>query len=137
MESNTDIEIKLLLDAIYSRYHYDFREYGMASVRRRLLQALPALECTTLSGLQERIIHDPSAFPILLNYLTVQVSDMFRDPAFFRAFRERIVPMLRTYPSLKIWVAGCSAGEEPLLVCDHSSRRRFARQNDPLCDGHQ
>ncbi len=112
MAANTDIEVKLLLEAIYSRYHYDFRDYGMASVRRRLVQALPALECTTLSGLQERIIHDPSAFPILLNYLTVQVSDMFRDPPFFMAFREHIVPMLRTYPSLKVWIAGCSAGEE-------------------------
>jgi chemotaxis protein methyltransferase CheR len=69
-------------------------------------------ECRSLSQLQDRILHDQTAFPQLLDFLTVQVSEMFRDPLYFRAIREQVVPLLRTYPSLKIWVAGCSAGEE-------------------------
>lgn len=112
MEASEEIEVRLLLDAIYRRFHYDFRQYSQASVRRRLTQALTALGCQTFSALQDRVLHEPTAFPILLQYLTVQVSDLFRDPGYFRVFRERVVPVLRTYPSLKIWIAGCSAGEE-------------------------
>jgi chemotaxis protein methyltransferase CheR len=68
--------------------------------------------CATLSQLQDKVLHDPSVFPPLLDYLTVQVSELFRDPSYFRALREKVIPLLRTYPSLKIWVAGCSTGEE-------------------------
>lgn len=107
-----DIEIEFLLEAIYRLYHYDFRGYAMASVRRRLSQARDALQCRTISQLQDRVLHDPDAFPILLRYLTVQVSEFFRDPVYFQTIREKVVPHLRTYPSLKVWVAGCSAGEE-------------------------
>jgi chemotaxis protein methyltransferase CheR len=107
-----EFELKLLLDAIYQRYQYDFRQYSPASVRRRVAQALPALECRSLSALQDRVLHDPSAFPTLLQFLTVQVSDLFRDPIYFRVLRDQIVPVLRTYPSLKVWIAGCSTGEE-------------------------
>ena len=110
--STDDVELRLLLQAIYETYSYDFRGYSIASVRRRLGQAMRALECTTLSALQERVLHEPTVFPRLLEYLTVQVSDLFRDPGYFRTFRERIVPILHTYPSIKLWVAGCSAGEE-------------------------
>lgn len=112
MEPNDEFELRLLLDAIYQRFQYDFRQYSQASIRRRLTQALRALGCKTFSALQERVLHDPSAFPMLLQYLTVQVSDLFRDHGYFRVFREQIVPVLRTYPSLKIWIAGCSTGEE-------------------------
>jgi chemotaxis protein methyltransferase CheR len=112
MGSKDDIELELLLDAIYEGFHYDFRQYSKASVRRRVAQALHALDCRSFEGLRARLIRDPSAFPILLQYLTVQVSDLFRDAAYFRVFRQRIVPVLRTYPSLKIWIAGCSTGEE-------------------------
>jgi chemotaxis protein methyltransferase CheR len=112
MEANEELEMRLLLDGIFQRYHYDFREYSVASVRRRLGQAARALGCRTLSALQDRVLHDPAAFAALLQYLTIQVSDLFRDPAFFRGFREHIVPVLRTYPSLKLWIAGCSTGEE-------------------------
>jgi chemotaxis protein methyltransferase CheR len=112
MSSCEELEIRLLLDAIYERFHYDFRKYGAASVRRRLKQAARALGCETYSAVQALVLRDPSAFLMLLQYLTVQVSDLFRDPAFFRAFRQRIVPILRTYPSIKLWVAGCSSGEE-------------------------
>lgn len=107
-----DIELVLLLDAIYLKYHYDFRGYAMASLKRRLRAAMVRFGCDTLSQLQDRVLHEPTRFPALLEFLTVPVSDMFRDPPYFRALRERVVPMLRTYPSLKIWVAGCSTGEE-------------------------
>lgn len=107
-----DIELRLLLDAIFYKFHYDFRGYATASLKRRLTTALGRFGCTTLSQLQDRVLHDPLVFPDLLGYLTVQVSEMFRDPAYFRSLREKVVPLLRTYPSLKVWVAGCSNGEE-------------------------
>jgi chemotaxis protein methyltransferase CheR len=107
-----DIEMRLLLEAIYSRYHYDFRQYANASLKRRLSHALVRLQCTTISALQEKVLHDEKAFPQLLEFLTVQVSDLFRDPEVFLALRRSVVPLLATYPSLKIWVAGCSTGEE-------------------------
>ncbi len=107
-----EIEQQLLIEAIYRRYHYDFRGYAQASLKRRLQTALTQFGCASLSQLQHLVLHDASVFPALLQYLTVQVSEMFRDPEYFRAVREKVVPLLRTYPSLKIWIAGCSAGEE-------------------------
>ncbi len=107
-----DIEIHLLLEALYRRYHYDFRHYARASIKRRLRQALSQMGFASLSALQDELLHDPAVLTRLLDYLTVQVSEMFRDPAYFRAIREKVVPHLRTYPSLKIWIAGCSGGEE-------------------------
>jgi chemotaxis protein methyltransferase CheR len=109
---NFDIELRLLIEAIYHKYHYDFRQYAMASLRRRVKAALARFNCRTLSQLQDRVLHDASIFPQLLDFLTVPVSEMFRDPAYFRALRDNVVPLLRTYPSLKVWVAGCSTGEE-------------------------
>ena len=109
---DADIEFQLLLDAIYLKYHYDFRAYAGSSLRRRLRTAMERFGCATLSQLQDKVLHDPATFPALLDYLTVQVSEMFRDPSYFKALRDTVVPMLRTYPSLKLWVAGCSAGEE-------------------------
>lgn len=109
---NFELEMKLLLEAIYLRYDYDFRNYAKASLKRRLCAAMSRFNVETLTQLQELVIHDGQAFPQLLDYLTVQVSEMFRDPAYFLALRVRVVPLLRTYPSLKLWVAGCSAGEE-------------------------
>jgi chemotaxis protein methyltransferase CheR len=107
-----EIELGLLLDAIHRKYHYDFRGYSVASLTRRLRQARERLGCRSFSHLQDRVLNEPAVFPELLAYLTVQVSELFRDPAYFRAIRERVVPHLRTYPSLKVWVPGCSAGEE-------------------------
>jgi chemotaxis protein methyltransferase CheR len=107
-----DIELELLIDAIYLKYHYDFRRYAAASLRRRLTTAMGRFECRTLSQLQDKVLHEPAVFPALLNFLTVQVSEMFRDPTYFRSLRREVVPLLRTYPSLKVWVAGCSTGEE-------------------------
>ncbi|WP_426237803.1 CheR family methyltransferase [Pararhizobium sp. DWP1-1-3] len=111
-EKIEDIEIRLLLEALYVRYHYDFRNYAMASIKRRLRQAREQLGFATISALQERMLHDEQMLPRLLGYLTIQVSEMFRDPSYFQAIREQVVPHLRTYPSLKIWIAGCSGGEE-------------------------
>jgi chemotaxis protein methyltransferase CheR len=107
-----DIELQLFVDAVFLKYHYDFRDYAGASLKRRLTTAMAHFQCGTLSQLQDRLIHDPKVFPALLDYLTVQVSEMFRDPAYFLALRQSVVPILRTYPSLKVWVAGCSTGEE-------------------------
>ena len=110
--SNFDIERRLFFDAIYLRYHYDFRGYAEASAKRRVRAAMTRLECATVSQLQDRVLHDPAAFADVLDVLTVPVSEMFRDPGYFKTLRERVVPLLRTYPSLKLWVAGCSTGEE-------------------------
>jgi chemotaxis protein methyltransferase CheR len=107
-----DIEIELLLEALYRRYHYDFRHYSRASIKRRLRQALKQLGHGSFSALQDAVLHDPTVLPQLLDFLTVQVSEMFRDPSYWRALREKVIPHLRTYPSLKVWIAGCSGGEE-------------------------
>ncbi len=107
-----DIELGLFLEAMYSQYHYDFRGYSKASLKRRLLLACERMGFPSLSALQGQLLHSDSMLPHLLSYLTVQVSDMFRDPGYFRAIREQVVPHLKTYPSLKVWVAGCSSGEE-------------------------
>jgi chemotaxis protein methyltransferase CheR len=107
-----DMELALLLDAIFQTYNYDFRHYAMASIKRRMKQARERFGCRSYSALQDLVLHDESVLPALLSYLTVQVSEMFRDPAYFLALREKVVPHLRTYPSLKVWIAGCSSGEE-------------------------
>jgi chemotaxis protein methyltransferase CheR len=107
-----EIELQLLLDAIYLKYHYDFRDYARASLTRRLKTALERFGYETLSQLQDRVLRDPARFQDVLNLITVPVSEMFRDPRYFLAVRRVAVPLLRTYPSLKIWIAGCSTGEE-------------------------
>jgi len=107
-----EIERKLLLEAIYQKYHYDFRGYASASIRRRLLQAKERFECRSYSMLQDRVLHEPAVLTELLGFLTVQVSEMFRDPTYFHSLRTKVLPYLKTYPSLKVWVAGCSSGEE-------------------------
>lgn len=107
-----DIELKLLIEAIYLQYSYDFRDYSEASLKRRVQLAVTQLGCDGISDLQRRILYDPPVFMELLQYLTIPVSEMFRDPGYYLALREQVVPMLRTYPSLKIWIAGCSTGQE-------------------------
>lgn len=107
-----DIEIQLLLEAIFLRYHYDFRHYSRASIKRRLMQARIHFGVPSITALQDRVLHDPAILDQMMGFLTVQVSEMFRDPSYFRALREQVLPHLKTYPSLKIWIAGCSTGEE-------------------------
>ncbi|MEZ4365228.1 MAG: CheR family methyltransferase [Kofleriaceae bacterium] len=104
--------LEAFLDSIYRVYHYDFRKYARASLRRRLLLAQTKLGCDSVDALVDRVLAEPTAFTTLLGYFTIQVSDLFRDPSYFLAFRQRIVPVLRTYPSRRLWVAGCSTGEE-------------------------
>ncbi|MBA1293132.1 protein-glutamate O-methyltransferase CheR [Pseudomonas lurida] len=112
MEKSSDIELRLLIEAIYLKYSYDFRDYSGASVKRRVAHAMRQFDCATISALQERVLHDPAAFMQLLQFLTIPVSEMFRDPSHFLAIRQEVVPLLKTYPSIKIWIAGCSTGEE-------------------------
>ena len=126
-----EIEVRLLLDAIYLRYHYDFRSYAPASIKRRLTAAKLQMHAESLSALQERVLREPQVFSRLLQFLTVGVSDMFRDPSFFRAFREQVVPELRTYPSIRVWIAGCSTGEELYSLRFCCAKR--ACSNEPPC----
>jgi chemotaxis protein methyltransferase CheR len=107
-----DLEIRLLLEALFRAYQQDFRGYAAASIKRRLLRARDHFGCRSFSELQHLVLHHPGTAAQLLPFLTVQVSEMFRDPPYFRTLREKVVPHLKTYPSLKVWVAGCSTGEE-------------------------
>ena len=107
-----ELELDLLLEAIFRHYHYDFRGYSRGSLHRRLARAQHQHGCDSLSQLQHLLLRDPAVFADLMGFLTIQVSEMFRDPAYFRALREQVVPHLKTYPSLKVWIAGCANGEE-------------------------
>jgi chemotaxis protein methyltransferase CheR len=106
------IELDCLLEALYRRYGFDFREYAPASLRRRINRRLKLEELPSISALQERLLRDPDVMQRLLLDLSINVTAMFRDPTFHLAFREKVVPLLRTYPFTRIWVAGCSSGEE-------------------------
>lgn len=106
------IEIRLLCEAIHQRYGYDFRNYAADSLERRLRAAMQRLGVPNLGELMHRTLTDPGVFRSLLSHLTVQVTEMFRDPTFYAAFRREVVPVLRTYPELKVWHAGCATGEE-------------------------
>jgi chemotaxis protein methyltransferase CheR len=111
-EARERLEIDLLLEAIHRRYSYDFRGYALASLRRRLWHRVHAEGLQTLSGLQERLLHEPICMERLLRDLSINVTEMFRDPGFYRALRERVFPLLRTYPFIRVWNAGCATGEE-------------------------
>jgi chemotaxis protein methyltransferase CheR len=107
-----DVELRLLLEAVYLRYQYDFRHYAPSSLRRRVRQGMVQLGFERVADLQDRVLRDAALFTQLLQFLTVQVSEMFRNPVHFRTLRMDVAPELQTYPSLKIWVAGCAHGEE-------------------------
>ena len=106
------IEIELLLEGIYRHYGFDFRAYAYSSLRRRVWKRIRAEGLPSVTALQERVLHDPSVMERLLLDLSVNVTAMFRDPGFFRAFRAQVIPLLRTYPFIRVWCAGCSTGEE-------------------------
>jgi chemotaxis protein methyltransferase CheR len=106
------VEIELLLEGVFRHYGFDFRSYAYASIRRRLWKRTEAEGLSSISELQARVLHDGSAMERLLLDLSVSVTAMFRDPEFYRVFREDVVPLLRTYPFIRIWHAGCSTGEE-------------------------
>ena len=106
------IEIELLLEGIHRRYGFDFRDYAPASLRRRVRRRMDGEKVETISALQDLLLHDPAVMERLLLDLSVNVTAMFRDPTFFVRVREKVVPLLHTYPFARVWVAGCSTGEE-------------------------
>ena len=120
-----DLELQLLLEALYQRYHYDFRHYARASIKRRVVQARDQMGFATLSALQDAVLHDPSMLPRLLGYLTVQVSEMFRDPTYFKALREKVLHYLRTEalpaPGGAVRTPYTRAGLAAYLGCERSA----------------
>jgi len=110
------IEVKLLLDAVYQRYGYDFQDYALSTMKRRIVRRMEAESLPSIAALQDRVIHDPVVVERLVMDFSITTSAMFRDPSCFLAFREKIVPMLRTYPFLRIWLAGCGNGEEVMSM---------------------
>ncbi len=109
---NENIELELLLKAIYMKYGYDFRSYARASVKRRVKHRLKMSNLGTISDMQRKILYDEDFFSTLLQDLSINVTEMFRDPSFYRALRERIIPELSGLQFIKIWHAGCATGEE-------------------------
>jgi len=107
-----NIEIDLILEAIYHKYGYDFRNYSKAHVKRRLLNRLTTSNLKSISEMQHKVLHEPEFFEVLLRDLSINVTEMFRDPGFYLALRKEVIPVLKTYPFIKIWHAGCSTGEE-------------------------
>ncbi|GAB2861417.1 chemotaxis protein CheR [Pseudoduganella ginsengisoli] len=110
--SGADLELAMLMEEIYQQYSYDFRDYTGASQKRRVQHAMRDMGCATITALRAKVQHEPAAFSRLLQFLTIPVTEMFRDPLYYAALREHVLPVLSTYPSLKVWVAGCSTGEE-------------------------
>jgi chemotaxis protein methyltransferase CheR len=110
------IEIDLLLEGVYRHYGLDFRGYALGSLKRRLARRMREEGTPTLSALQDKVLHDPDAMERLLVSLSISVTSMFRDPTFYRAFREKVVPLLRTYPFIRMWNAGCATGEETVSL---------------------
>lgn len=106
------IEIDLLLTGIYRRYGYDFRSYASASIRRRIWKFAEQEKLATISAVQEAVLHEATMMDRFVLSLTVNVTTMFRDPAFFQALRTEVIPILKTYPMIRIWDAGCATGEE-------------------------
>ena len=109
---NKDIEVQLILEAIFMKYGFDFRSYARASVKRRILHRLSNSGLENVSEMQSRILRDEDFFNLLLMDLSINFSEMFRDPTFYVALRKKVVPILKTFPYIKIWNAGCSTGEE-------------------------
>ncbi|XMB85771.1 protein-glutamate O-methyltransferase CheR [Mycoplasmatota bacterium WC44] len=107
-----EVDFKVLLEAIFDRYGYDFRKYNFAHVKRRLKRRLFFENMECISDLRKKIINDEEFFKIILHDLSINITEMFRYPLFFKEIREGVVPILKTYPSVRIWHAGCSTGEE-------------------------
>ncbi len=106
------IEIELLLDGVHRLYGYDFRNYALPSLKRRIWHHVHAENVPTISALQEKVLHDRACFERFIYSLSIPVTEMFRDPGLFLTFRQKVIPLLRTYPYIRIWHAGCSTGEE-------------------------
>lgn len=111
-EDIEDIEIRMLLEAVYQYYGFDFRQYAPASLKRRIRNCVLYEKATSVSALQERLLYDRPTMERFLQELSINVTAMFRDAGFYRVFREEVLPRLRTYPFIRIWHAGCASGEE-------------------------
>jgi chemotaxis protein methyltransferase CheR len=111
-KDNSELEISLLLEAIFQKYGYDFREYSDAHVKRRLMSRMVMSAMTDVSQMQSKVLNDENFAATLLQDLSISVTEMFRDRDFYKALRELVIPVLKTYPFIKIWHAGCSTGEE-------------------------
>jgi len=109
---NQQIEIDLLLQAIFVKYGYDFRDYAKASIKRRILKRLSLIGLGSVSEMQHRLLNDAVFFRQLLLDLSINVTEMYRDPSFYLTFREYVIPHLKTLPHIKLWHAGCATGEE-------------------------
>ena len=107
-----NLEIELLLDAVFLRYGYDFRNYARASIRRRILQFRQVENLPSVADMIPRLMHDTSFFERMMRAFSVTVTEMFRDPTLFLALRQNILPVLKSYPYIRIWHAGCATGEE-------------------------
>lgn len=116
MKAVSSIERHLFLEGIFLRYGHDFRGYAMASLNRRLDDLLVRFSERSLLDLLARVLESPELFREMLPYLTINTTEFFRDPEFFKTLRDQGIPLLKTYPSLNIWVAGCSSGEELLSL---------------------
>ena len=111
-KDTSDLEISLLLEAIYRKHGYDFRQYSQAHIRRRIMNRMAISGFEDISQMQSKVLNDEIFASELLQDLSVTVTEMFRDPAFYRSLREKVIPILKTYPFIKIWHAGCATGEE-------------------------
>ncbi len=109
---NEDIEIRLLLEAVHLKYGYDFRNYSDAHMKRRILRRMSMVGLNNISEMQYKVLNDSEFFKVLLTDFSINVTEMFRDPSFYKAFRKDVVPILKTYPFIRVWHAGCSTGEE-------------------------
>jgi chemotaxis protein methyltransferase CheR len=105
-------ELELFLELIYRIFGYDFRNYNKAHVKRRILHRINNLELGSISELQHKVLHEAGYFDLILRDLSINVTEMYRDPGFYKSMREEVIPILRTYPYIKIWHAGCATGEE-------------------------
>lgn len=110
---NIDIEVELFITALFTKYGYDFRNYSKAHMKRRILNRVSLTpDISNISELIHKILYDESFFKTIISDFSINVTEMFRDPDFYKAIRETVVPYLKTYPFIKIWHAGCSTGEE-------------------------
>lgn len=106
------IEIELLLEGLYRAYGYDFRDYAYPSLKRRIWTLVYKFKLHTISELQSMLLHNKHCVTPFIQQLSIPVTEMFRDPSMYRAFRKKVIPTLRTLPSIRIWHAGCASGEE-------------------------
>ena len=123
-----------LLEQIHDRYGYDFRDYAAASLRRRIARRVEAEGCGTIAGLGEKVLADPGCLERLIVALTVHVTALFRDPGFYLSFRHKVVPLLRTYPFLRVWLAGCTTNPTSAWVTQQARNLVWGAQNSVTAD---